>query len=321
MHSLRAPLRHRRVASALALAVATALLVIVNTALPATAEQPDCEPPDELVLKDVVNSEGETVQVWVCEDRGGGGGDGDSGHECDTQLIVNVMNTDPSFVGVRDKYGDPYCGGPGKACATKVPSSIPEDSWPPDRPREDAIYSFTACTTDGVEWDGTWSWYVPPEPPLLDQAELAYSRLRAEPFALTFNPAQMSFVGAKTYFWADISGTGELDSQAFSVIATATPSHLTVDPGDGNGSMNCGWATSKTDQCVKKYPQASVNGSATGVGGEPAFSAEATLTYDVAFTVNGAPLPADVLAQLPDTLDSPPQTAAVPVGEVQVIVD
>lgn len=92
----------------------------------------------------------------------------------------------------------------------------------------------------------------------------------------------------------------------------ATPRSISVGPGNG-GSIDCGWATSRTEDGVKKYLKTA--------RGQAAFEASATLPYDVTFTMNGGPLPAADLARLPDSLDSPAEAAAVPVDEVQVIVE
>lgn len=313
--------RNSRVHSRWVWLVSVAVVAMVASSLPAAAyPPPPCEPPNELVQVGTEIVDGEVEIIWECRQTGddGGGGGGDE-PTCDVEMITRAMDNDAVFDDVRDTYGSPYCVNE-LSCATKVPSSIPEDMWPEDKPREDAIWSFTVCTADGVEWDGTWDWYVPPEPPLLDQAWRAYNNLRADQFSLAFGPDDRGYVGTTTYFWVDITAPGELSSQAFNVVATATPRSITVDPGNGDETITCGWPTSQTEDCIKKYFETSIGGTAVA-DGRPAFNASATLHYDITFTYNGGPLPADVLAQLPETLEGGPESAPIPIGEVQVIVE
>lgn len=269
------------------------------------ASAEDCPPGTVAVVVQVSDNpiRYETQCVDSGDDGDDGGDDGGGGgSECD--LI------DPFT----------YCNG-GDRCYQS--EWHPPWAMPPEpKPNPDSEPVIENCATPpstAVTSYPVWSDDVPDVPPLEDQAWSAFGELAAPPFDLRYGPAALSYVGTDTYFWVEGPGDGEIiGSSAFTVVAIATPDHVEVDPGDGSGVVNCGWATSETDDCVRTYVDSSVGGGTTDAAGTPSYAAQARLIYDVRFENAGAPLN---LPGLPTTLESAWVSAAVPVGEVQVIVE
>lgn len=287
-------------------AVAAAAGMVAVTAIPASAE--GVCPPGQ-ILKQVQVDDNPVRYEFTCVDPGGGGdggGDGDGGgggNECD--LVAPFT----------------YCNG-GDRCYQSEwhpPWALPPEPKP--SPEAEAVIENCA-TPPGLAPTSYPIWSEPGEPavpPLADQAWSAFGELVAPDFTLEFSPADLSFVGTETFFWAEGPSDGELTgTSAFTVVAIATPDHIDVKPGDGPGVINCGWATSKSADCVKTYFEASGGSGTTDSSGRPAHPAQARLVYDVRFENAGAPLD---LPGLPTTLESAWQTTPVPVGEVQVIVE
>jgi hypothetical protein len=86
---------------------------------------------------------------------------------------------------------------------------------------------------------------------------------------------------------------------------------------DGSPSFSCAWVTAKSDSCSYPYLRSSVNGSAHGADGAPAYNATGAATWTVRFEANGAPV---TIAGAPAVLTGPAMSSPVEVAEVQTIV-
>jgi hypothetical protein len=161
---------------------------------------------------------------------------------------------------------------------------------------------------DGTEAYSDWIWYTPDEPSIQELAWEAYGRLVIPEFRLAFNPSEQAIIFVDTWWWAEGAGDGAVrGSSAAGLVAVAEPDRLEVDPGDGSGTIVCGWVTAKCDTCTHAYQKASAGG----------YPARARLVYGVHFEQNGQVL--DVPG-LPETLESGWEETTVPVHEVQAIV-
>lgn len=294
----------RRVAVMVA-AVAVAAATLAGVGVP-TAAAEDCE------LVAVEHEDGTIEWIEVCEDgggeEGGGGGGGGGGGEptCDTSVFDRI-----------DAGGVRFCQGE-IACWGNFPSTLPEDMWEElagsPRPGPDYIVTYVVCMIDG-ERESSWQWVIPPEdtgPSLWDLAWIAHGNLATPQFQVAFNPPGRSIVSIETWFWADGATAGNLVGESGgAVTAIAEPDVLQIDPGDGSGVRDCPFTVDEGDACWHAYRRASV-------GREDGYPAQMRLRYTVRFENNGAPLELD---GLPTTLDSPWVSGAVPVAEVQAIVD
>ncbi|WP_129711124.1 hypothetical protein [Haloactinopolyspora alba] len=215
---------------------------------------------------------------------------------------------------------DEFCMGEA-ACWGNNPAAVqdPDELQGVPKPSPDAHVAYRSCRYPDGTVEDKWYWTTESEePPLEEQAREAYGLLATPDFTLAFNPPGRTFVNLDTWWWADGAGDGEITgSSAFGVVAIATPDHIEVDPGDGSNIITCDWATSKTDTCRYAYPHASTDGTAQ-VDGSPAYTARARLVYTVRFENAGEPLE---LPGLPEQLTSPWEETAVPVGEVQSLVE
>jgi hypothetical protein len=230
------------------------------------------------------------------EDGGGNGGGGGE-PTCDWSLIEG-------------RGEDRWCEGE-NACWANIPSAVypdPED-WPPGQPSEDAVYIFKLCYgPDGTEAYNEWTWRVPNVPSIEDLAWEAYGRLRLPEFTLAFNPYEQAIIYKDTWWWVEgPTDSTVLGSSAAGLVAIAEPNRVEVDPGDGSGTINCGWVTAKSDECAHAYQKASDEG----------YPAEARLVYDVRFENNGTPIE---VAGAPDSVESDWVGTSVPVREIQAIV-
>lgn len=279
---------------------------LVGGATPAAAD--DC---DEKIIV-----EGNDGPRYVCrggedgQDGGGGDGGGGSGGgpSCDLSLAGGLGDAQ-------------WCEGEA-ACWANIPSAVypePED-WPDDQPSEDAVYVFKNCTTPDGETYHDWYWYTPDEPTIEELAWEAFGQLRLPEFTLAHNPAEKALVFLETWWWADGPNDAPVrGSSAAGLVAVAEPQRLELDPGDGSGTLNCPWSTSKSDACAHTYQRASTDGDATTDEGEAAYPARARLVYDLHFEMNGQVL--EHPQGLPETVDSGWQTTPVQVTEAQAIVE
>lgn len=284
-----------------------ALLVGAAWTVPATGAAADGCP---LVAVDVGDGEVEYVAQCPPEESETGpvGGDGGSGGgpSCDLSTVEHVADY-------------PYCVGT-TACAVNNPSTLPLDRWPMDeQPSPEHIFTFTWCETASGEVDYYWSWFLPEEtgPSLAELAQQAFGQLVTPSYQVGFNPPGRALVNVPTWFWAQTSAGGVITgTSALGVVAIGEPSHLLVDPGDGGEVFTCGFTTVESQGCEHTYRRSSAGGTGE-VDGVPAFTARMRLVYDVRFEDDGVPLE---VPGLPDTLESPWQSTAIPVMEIQSVV-
>lgn len=276
---------------------ATALFVVVSPAAHA----------DEKCWIEEVETEDGIEWVERCEDSGGDDGsddDGDSGSGSEDQCDLSVYDD------VHDG-ATKWCRGE-VACWGNFPSVHPEDMWEEladePRPGPDHVVTFVECE----DTPGDWRWVVPPEetgPSLWDLAWTAYGALTAPAFEPAFSPPGRSIVNLDTWYWADGPDADPLSGTGGQVTAIAEPSHMQVDPGDGNAALTCDFEVTENERCTHVYTRASV-------GHDDGYPVRMRLVYDVRFENNGAPLELD---GLPTTLESPWEQAALPVAEVQAL--
>lgn len=234
---------------------------------------------------------------------------------------------------VTDQYGEyEWCEGEFWCQASE--SATDPDSGPPPSP--DHIWAFITCLPPGWTGPGDPRAYTETRwldlgeiqgPTLVERAVSAYRVLRAPAFTLDFNPDIVSYVGTDTAFWVD----GPTDDSfqgppALGLVAEAFNGRVMVDPGDGSGTLECGWAVDQASaqaaDCLRTYLESSVDAGNVDSSGRPAYTASAWLVFDVRFLLGGNPIDVPGLgAEFLTWETDPPQTTAVPVGEVQVIID
>ena len=199
-----------------------------------------------------------------------------------------------------------------------VPLAPPTEPKPTPNSVMKAIY----CYQGGIPTGEDVVWYDPAQPPVptpLQLAQQAFGALRIPTGTLAFQPSGQTLVGFRTSLWVAGLPSGPLTgSSALGMVAIATPDHLVVDPGDGSGKRTCPWATAATTSggCAYTYQTASVLGTAR-VGGLPAYAATAQAVWAVHFEQNGNVI---AIAGAPTQLTSPAWTTAVPVSEIQSLV-
>ena len=282
----------RRCARGLGVLVVLTLAVFASSTATAVNPPPGCS---LTVTGDGENGQ-KTYSVVCPGDAGGssGGSSGPAGPSC----VLSGLND--------------YCIG-ASACWSNVPSALPVDS----RPSVDAIYTYQSCDPDPSGTLTGWSWYTPPQMSAAQAAREAFGRLATPVFTVGFNPPGRAVVGVPTWLWAQTAQVGVITgSSALGVVALGEPAGLEVDPGDGSGVLTCPWSTAASAVCAYTYSRSSV-GQPVGAGGHPAYAARMRLVYRVRFENNGAPFE---VAGLPATLESPWQTASVPVAEIQALV-
>ncbi|HEY9408551.1 MAG TPA: hypothetical protein VIP77_03130 [Jiangellaceae bacterium] len=247
------------------------------------------------------------------EDPGGGGDGGGGGDpECEKPDVV----TNP--------YGDFFwCEGEIWCQGTVAVTEPPADA--PPKPSEDAEWVFFTCWNETEAVEQGFEWHSPGEddPPTLEErAERAYGLLRAPAFDLAFDPSGRTYVGADTTFWVDgPTGDTYTGTEALGLVAEAYNGQVEVDPGDGSGNITCGWAVSQASGCVKNYDHPSVDGTSVDADGQPAHTAQAQLTFDVRFLLNGRAINIPGLDAEFMTWETGWEQTPVPVGEIQVIVE
>ena len=250
------------------------------------------------------------------EDPGGGGdGDGGGGPGCVKPAVVTSPYGDYFWC-----EGEFWCQGMESVTEPPEPPPTPEsvyvmyDCLPPD---------WTGPTDSRGRQGNRWITPGENEPPSLEQrAERAYGLLRAPAFDLAFDPSGRTYVGADTTFWAEGPADDSFrGTEALGLVAEAYNGQVEVDPGDGSGNITCGWAVSQASGCVKNYGHPSVDGTSVDVDGQPAHTAQAQLTFDVRFLLNGRAINIPGLDAEFMTWETGWEQTPVPVGEVQVIVE
>lgn len=253
-------------------------------------------------------SPGRHEYVYVCETPG----EDDSGED-DGEGEWDGPTCDLSH----EPYSE-FCMGE-RACWADIPSTIPEENWP-ERGRESdsEIFTYYECflPPDG-EPDGRFGWIDPYDESLPDEGWAAWGKLQTPAFTLSFEPNELTYVGADTRFEVDGIGDGEIvGGQAGPLQAFGTFSHVEIDPGDSSATFTCD-NDADTDDCEHVYLETSQNQPAQDLDGRGAYTAQARLVYDVIYTMRGEPIS---LPGVPDTLESPWNGTLVPVGEIQVLV-
>jgi hypothetical protein len=221
-----------------------------------------------------------------------------------------------------------FCDGPRPCLYTSWNTSRPL----PAGPRPKGATAWIVMCRDGRQGLGiaptvtfTPVWRTPPqiartEPPLIVQARQAVGHLHLPRVGLTFNPPGQTIVGIDTWWWATGPGaTPRHGTSAFGLVATARPTGLDIDPGDGSDTLHCPYTTTKTAaerHCASAYTRSSVTGTAD-YHGQPAYTATATPTWTITFTNDGTPI---TFPGFDTTVAGPPARATVPVAEVQTIV-
>lgn len=291
-------------------AVIVVAAVVFNTS-DAHADPDDCwvEDPENPGELDYICEEEEDDQ-----DPGSGDGGGSSEPTCDLSIVEEK--------GIHDG-AQRWCEGE-NTCWANIPATAhDEDDVAEQRPSPDHVVIYKQCFgPNGEEFPPIVQWYLPPEPPSLQElAEQAYGQLNTPGFTLEFNPPSRSYVSLATWWWVQGPGNDEIvGSSALGLVAVGVPSRIEVDPGDGTGAVGCPWSAAKSDTCTHTYTRASVSGTATGPAGSPAYLARARLIYEVHFEQDGAPIDVPGLPDEFASFESPWQSTPVPVAEIQSIV-
>ncbi|SDU32084.1 hypothetical protein [Jiangella alkaliphila] len=293
----------RRVSQVLMAAVVL-LAGLLGAVAPGQAAEPAADPC--YVWLEVSPGVFEYVNICPDPDEEGGGeddGSGGNGPRCD----------------LTEEPYDEFCLGT-KACRADIPSTLPEDKWPPEetRPSPDHIFTFVQCRVPGQEeLYERWRWIEPYEGALPGLGWQALGRLETPAFTMTFEPSGMTYVGADTRYLLDGLGDGEIiGSVAGPLQATGELSHVEIDPGDGSETIDCD-PDLRTRACEHVYLEMSHEQTSEDIDGQPGFPAQARLVYDVTFTMGGVEVS---LPGVPDTLESPWNGTVVPVGEIQALV-
>jgi hypothetical protein len=133
--------------------------------------------------------------------------------------------------------------------------------------------------------------------PLLDRAIDAYGNLRPPAPGIETSPGSPSVVQLDTWFWLDANTFREtVGTPADGMVAIATPTNTTWEPGDGTGTIDCAgagtvYATGATSTCTHTYRKASFSPQPTVDGkGYPAYQATVTRSYVVRYEFFGVPV-------------------------------
>lgn len=308
-----------RVPRLLILLVSAASLVaatLLTFVMPAAADH--CPP--------VFNDEGDVIGYENCHEDPGEDPPGEDPGGGELQCEPPPQTTDP--------YGDFFwCDDQGRWCQGTIAVTEPPEDAPP-KPDEDAEWIFYTCLPP--DWTGPgdpnadqgFRWSDPAwDPPTLEERAIsAYGELVAPPVSLEFDPNTLTYVGTDTTFWAEGPTDSTIEgSEALGLVAQAFNGRVMVDPGDGSGTLECGWAVDEASGqatgCIRTYEQSSVNGGSTDAAGRPAYGASMWLVFDVQFLLNGQVIDVPGLDDQYFTWDTEPVGGSVPVGEVQVIID
>jgi hypothetical protein len=221
-----------------------------------------------------------------------------------------------------------FCIGP-RAC---LYSAWSPPQPPPASPKPAGAGAWVRMCRTGLQSLGTIPkvttvslWRTPAqtagtEPPLIVQARQAIATLRIPRVGLAFNPPGRTIVGIDTWWWATgTTARARHGTSAFGLVATATPTTVSIDPGDDTDPTTCPWTTTRTaaeHHCHTTYTTSSTTGPLS-VRGRPAYRATITPTWQITFTNDGTPI---TFPDLDTTIDGPPTTTPVPVYEIQTIV-
>lgn len=307
----------RLVAAALAIAIAAMLgsagLTVAAAPGPVTSDTVADPKNDITCFFDASVLEGMLGYVNLCDDPASDGGDGDGGEDeasgpsCDLSVWPYVE----------------FCFN-GEPCWANVPSPYEEELWPePHRPQsETAVFTQYECMGSDGEPNFDVGWIDTEDIELPGWGWDAYGQLLTPEFYLSFDPADMTYVGVETSFMVHGLGDGDITgevigSTAGPLQATGTLSHVEIDPGDGSGTFNCR-PRLRSNECAHVYLQTSQGQVAYDLEDRPSFAVQARLVYDVTFTVDGEETD---MPGVPEQLESPWNGTVVPVGEIQVLVD
>jgi len=200
------------------------------------------------------------------------------------------------------------------ACWINDPAEVqePKELEGVPRPNPDDHVVYISCIRpSGETWD-RWYWSSQWESEsILDRMWTARGLLRIPGFSARFNPPTRSIVNLQTWFAAPGMPTTEVvGSSAAGLVAIATPSGMTVDPGDGSAAFTCAIASTPDESCSHEYRRARRSG----------YDATVTVTYDLRYEQGGqvvdipAGAPADLVRiRIADSV-------SVPVLEVQSVV-
>ncbi|MCL3818867.1 hypothetical protein [Aeromicrobium wangtongii] len=237
------------------------------------------------------------------------------------QPLCNLEYNEGAYLGLSPDSSGNYCKGT-RTCfnvAHFTPNEMPEGKKPNEDSEARIEYCFETPFTAVVERI-YWTDDEEEPPSLLEQAQTAIGQIDLPTPTLAISPPTRTLVNLDTWFWLSGAQRVATGSSAFGLVAIATFSSLTVDPGDGSGEFHCDslptTAAEAQQSCHHEYRKASTSGSATA-DGQPAYAASARSVYTLRFEVNGVPTP---IPGAPTTLDGPSATAAVRVIEAQTLV-
>lgn len=272
----------------------TALVALGST--PAAADPPTC-----------TGDNGETYTCTIPGTPGTPGtpGDGDGGSSTPSCELSGTYT---------------FCSGtsPCRMIPWQIPYRLPEGP----KPNPDSEPLIRACLDGGTETLTIyWSDDAEPQPPsLAEQAQTAIGQLDLALPALRTSPDGRTVVNFPTWYWLDGAPGQQVGTSAFGLRAVATVGGISIDPGDGSGTLTCPVTTSAEAaqrSCTHTYASASDGGSASWEG-RPAHTVSASSTWDLSFTYNGVPVAN--IPGAPDTLQGPASTAVLRVDEVQTVV-
>lgn len=222
---------------------------------------------------------------------------------------------EPGAEGCDPAPGFSYCYN-GLSCSRNDPAAVQDPTALRDEP---APYEGAHVIHEWCD-DGSYEWFWSTEddgPSLVERIRRARGEITIPEFQPSFNPPGFTVVNVATWWWADgLPSEPILGSVALSIRAVATPSHMTVDPGDGSSSFRCEFSVAESDACDHEYRRASHNASGRDADGRPAFTASVTVVYDLHFEIAGERV--DIPADVPEDLLTLERTEEVPVRVVEI---
>lgn len=309
-----------------ALAWPVLMLLIAAAATITTMSSAQAEP----ALCAIYNDRGELIGYEECE--GGIGGDNDGGNDDDDGSgggpSCDLTPAPPS-------WGEPpytFCEGTTACTYEELPSGWEdapghEDIGPQPSPEHILVTKW--CRDAGAAnpysetmWiDGSSPNLGPPS--LAEQARRAYGSLAVPDFSVKFGPADRSYVGRATHLWIEGPDAGQIiGTPTFTLVAVGEPSHLEINPGNGDPTFTCRWVLEETPLCAKTYSEPTP-GSETLRNPQDDVPNEVTVTvvYDVHFEPIGGGDPLDI-ANLDPALLTIENSESIPmlVNELQAII-
>lgn len=197
------------------------------------------------------------------------------------------------------------------ACWMNDPAAVqnPDELADVPKPKDDSYVVYISCRrADGSTYD---RWYWSDDVPTItmeDRIRSAVGALDLPAIEASFNPPGRTLVNLPTWWWAEGAPAGEIrGDEALGMTAVATPQGLTINPGDGSGSITCPMSVTKSDTCATRYRRS----------GD--YTASMSIVYDVVFTMDGQVIDA---SQIPADLRTLTVEDDVPVAvrEVQTRV-